>query len=111
MVGYVMLAPYYQLEQDGNGIAYTPYYYYDTIVNDERTQVIGVNGVMPGKKAIENDSYPYVTEVMASVRADADKSSTAYQLFYQLATGQHNSIVKESGYVTYRMKSDKENGE
>ena len=99
MVGYVMLSPYYQLEQDENGIAYTPFYYYDTIVNDDRTQVIGVNGVTPGKKTIENNSYPYVTEVMASVRADVDRSSTAYQLFYQLAAGQHNAIVKESGYI------------
>ena len=99
MVGYVMLSPYYQLEQDENGIAYTPFYYYDTIVNDDRTQVIGVNGVTPGKKTIENDSYPYVTEVMASVRAGVDRSSTAYQLFYQLAAGQHSAIVKESGYI------------
>lgn len=99
MVGYVMLSPYYQLEQDENGIAYTPFYYYDTIVNDDRTQVIGVNGVMPDKSTIKNGSYPYVTEVMASVRADVDKSSTAYQLFYQLATGQHDKIVNESGYV------------
>ena len=80
-------------------IAYTPFYYYDTIVNDDRTQVIGVNGVIPGKKTIENNSYPYVTEVMASVRADVYRSSTAYQLFYQLAAGQHNVIVKESGYI------------
>ena len=98
MVGYVMLAPYFQLEQDENGIAYTPYYYYNTIVNDDRTQVIGVNSIVPDKKTIENGTYPYVTEVMASVRADTDKSSTTYQLFYQLATGQHNAIVKESGY-------------
>ena len=99
MVGYVMLSPYYQLEQDENGIAYTPFYYYDTIVNDDRTEVIGINGVTPDKSTIENNSYPYVTEVMASVRADVDKGSTAYQLFYQLATGQHNGIVKESGYI------------
>ena len=101
MVGYVMLSPYFQLENDENGIAYTPFYYYDTIVNDERTQVIGVDGIVPSKKTIENDSYPYVTHVMASVHADIDKSSTAYQLFYQLATGQHNDIVKESGYIVY----------
>ena len=98
MVGYVMLSPYFQLEQDENGIAYTPFYYYDTIVNDDRTQVIGVNGVEPSKKTIENGTYPYVTEVMASVRTDTNKSSTTYQLFYQLATGQRNTIIKESGY-------------
>ena len=99
MVGYVMLAPYYQLEHDENGIAYTPFYYYDTIVNDERTQVIGLNGVVPSKQTIGDGSYPYVTYVMASVRADVDRSSTAYQLFWQLAEGRHNDIVKESGYI------------
>ena len=36
---------------------------------------------------------------LASVRVDVDRSSTAYQLFYQLAAGQHNAIVKESGYI------------
>lgn len=102
MVGYVMLAPYHQLANDENGIAYTPFYYYDIIVNNEGTQVIGVNGIVPSKQTIENNSYPYVTHVMASVRADIDKSSTAYQLFYQLATGQHNNIVKESGYIVYQ---------
>ena len=101
MVGYVMLDPYFQLENDENGIAYTPFYYYDTIVNNESTKVIGVNGVVPSKQTIEDNSYPYVTHVMASVRADVDKSSTAYQLFFQLATGQHNDIVKESGYIVY----------
>ena len=101
MVGYVMLSPYYQLENDENGIAYTPFYYYDTIVNDDRTQVIGVNGITPSKQTIEFGSYPYVTFVMSSVRADIDKSSTTYQLFYQLASGQHNDIVKESGYIEY----------
>ena len=87
MVGYVMLSPYFQLEQDENGIAYTPFYYYDTIVNDDRTQVIGVNGVVPGKKTIENGTYPYVTEVMASVRSDTDKSSTTHNLPVVLPTG------------------------
>ena len=82
-----------------NGIAYTPFYYYDTIVNDDRTEVIGINGVTPNKSTIENNSYPYVTEVMASVRADVDRGSTTYQMFYQLATGQHNDIVRESGYI------------
>ena len=97
-----MLSPYYQLEQDENGIAYTPFYYYDTIVNDDRTQVIGVNGIMPSKSTIEDDSYPYVTEVMASVCSEVDKSSTTYLLFYQLSTGEHNDIVKESGYIIHK---------
>jgi phosphate transport system substrate-binding protein len=99
MIGILMVSPYDSIVLDENGIGYTPFYYFDTIINDSRVQLIGVNGVMPSKETIEDNSYPYVTEVMASVRADIDKSSTAYQLFYQLASGQFKDIVKESGYV------------
>lgn len=99
MLGILMVSPYDSIVLDENGIAYTPFYYFDTIINDPRVQLIGVNGVMPTKETIEDNSYPYVTEVMASVRADIDKSNVAYQLFYQLVTGQHNDIVKESGYI------------
>lgn len=99
MVGQVMLSPYFQLAGDENGIAYTPFYYYDTIVNDDRTRVLGVNGIMPSKTSIAKGSYPFVTVVVASVRADTDKASAAYQLLYQLATGRLDDIVEESGYV------------
>lgn len=98
---YTMISPYIQLESDPNGICYTPFYYFNSIVRPESVKVISLDGTTPSRKTIKDDTYPYVTEVMCSVRSDVDKSSTAYQLFYNLSTGKHNQVIDESGYVVY----------
>ena len=84
---------------DTSGICYTPYYYYKYLARNENVLAISLDGIEPNRTTIADGSYPYITEVMASVRSDVDRSSTAYQLFYELATGQHNAIIEESGYV------------
>lgn len=98
-IGNIMMSPYYQLENDENGIAFTPYYYYSTIVNNGKTKAIGVEGVSMTKENIRNNLYPYITDVYAAVRSDIDKGSVAYKLFEFLTTSEGQSIVKESGYV------------
>ena len=99
MILHGMEAPYTMLEYDVDGICYTPYYYYQYIARDEQILAISLDGIEPNRTTIADGSYPYITEVMASVRSDVDRSSTAYQMFYELATGQHNAIIEESGYV------------
>ena len=99
-----MISPYITLERDQNGICYTPFYYYDSIVRSGLVKAISLDGIKPSKETIKNDTYPYVTEVMGSVRSDIDKSSTAYQLFYNLSTGKYNNIIDESGYVVRTKK-------
>ena len=98
---YTMISPYIQLDSDPNGICFTPYYYYNSIVRPELVKVIALDGIMPSRETIKNGTYPYLTEVMASVRSDIDKSSTAYQLFYNLSTGRYDQIIDESGYVVF----------
>jgi len=46
-VGLTMMSPYYQLKDDINGLGFTPYYYYSTIVDNGTTKAIAVDGVMP----------------------------------------------------------------
>ena len=99
MILYGMSAPYITLKNDVDGICYTPYYYYKFIARDEHILAISLDGIEPSAATIADGTYPYVTEVMASVRSDVDRSSTAYQLFYELATGRHDAIVTESGYI------------
>jgi len=94
-----MSAPYSRLGHDIDGICYTPYYYYKFIARDEKILAISLDGIEPNRTTIADGTYPYVTEVMASVRSDVDRSSTAYQLFYELATGRHDAIITESGYI------------
>lgn len=102
LVIHTMLGPYSTLEYDKDGIFYTPYYYFDTMVRSEKVKMLAVNGCKPNKKSITDGSYPYVTEVMASVRSDIDKASNAWKLFELLFEPAGQKIVKESGYVPVR---------
>lgn len=101
-VGQVMMSPYYQLEDDYTGIAFTPFYYYSVIVDNGSTKAIGVDGVPMTKENIENGSYPYISEVYAAVRSDIDKASMAYKVFEFLTTAGGQAVVKESGYVAVK---------
>lgn len=98
-IGQAMMSPYYQVGGDISGIGYTPFYYYDTIVQNEETKALAIDGIHPTKKTINNRSYPYTTEVYAAIRNDTDISSYTYKLFEYISTkgGQH--IIEDSGYI------------
>lgn len=98
-IGTTMMSPYYQIEGNETGIAYTPFYYYNVMVDNENTKAIGVNDIAMTKENIMNGTYPYITDVYAAVRSDIDKSSTAYQIFEFLTTTGGQAIVEESGYI------------
>ena len=104
-IGKTMMAPYYQLEQDTAGIAFTPFYYYKVMVGSGSTKAIGVNGVAMTKENIKNDTYPYTSHVYTAVRSDIDKSSMAYRLFEFLTSEEGQAIVDESGYVSLQTAS------
>lgn len=99
-IGTTMMSPYYQLEQDTAGIAFTPFYYYKVMVGSGSTKVIGVNDVAMTKENIKNGTYPYTSNVYTAVRSDIDKSSVAYRLFVFLTSKEGQAIVDESGYVS-----------
>lgn len=98
-IGKVMMSPYYQLEADESGIAFSPFYYYSVIVDNDSTKAIGVNGIAMTKENVRNNTYPYVTDVYASVRSDIDKSSMGYKLFEYITSEEGQAIVEESGYI------------
>ena len=98
-IGRTMMTPYYQIEQDTAGIAFTPIYYYKVMVGSGSTKAIGVNGVAMTKENVINGTYPYTSNIYTAVRSDIDKSSVAYRLFDFLTSEQGQAIVDESGYV------------
>lgn len=104
-MGTTMETPYFQIENDRSGIAFTPYYYYSVIVGYGSTKAIGIEGVGMTKENIYNDTYPYVTNIYASIRADIDKSSTAYKIFEFLTSDKGQSVVEESGYIPLHKSS------
>ncbi|MBO7068924.1 MAG: substrate-binding domain-containing protein [Bacteroidaceae bacterium] len=98
-IGTTMMSPYYQLENDTAGIAFSPFYYYNVMVGSSSIKAIGVNGVAMTKENVKNDTYPYTSHVYTAVRSDVDRSSVAYRLFEFLTSEAGQAIVDESGYV------------
>ena len=98
-VGQVMMSPYYQLEEDKQGIGFSPFYYYSVIVDNGSTKAIGLDGVPMTKANVKNNTYPYTTDVYAAVRSDIDRNSKAFELFEFLTTPAGQAIINESGYV------------
>ena len=99
-IGQTMASPYYYIEKEENGIAFTPYYYFKYIAQVNGMKVVAVDGVYMTKDNIENGTYPYVSDVVAAVRSDIDRSSMAYKVFEFLTTPVGQDFVGESGYVT-----------
>lgn len=95
-----MAGPFYEIRKDVNGIAYTPFYYYNIMARGQNyAKAIGINGILPDKESINNGTYPYVSEIFASIKADTEHDSYAYKLFEYLTQKRGQSIVEESGYV------------
>lgn len=99
-IGKTMASPYHYIEMEENGIAFTPYYYFKYIARVNGMKVIAVDGVEMTKENIANGSYPYISDVVAAVRADIDRESMAYKVFEFLTTPAGQDIVSESGYVS-----------
>ena len=98
-IGTTMMSPYYQLEDDTAGIAFSPFYYYKVMVDSKKVRAVGVDGVEMTKENVMNGTYPYTSKVYTAVRSDIDKSSVAYKLFEFLTSEAGQAIVDESGYV------------
>jgi len=87
------------LRSNPDAVGYTVYYYKEQIVRDDVVKSLAINGVSPGKKTIGNRSYPFVAEVVASIRTDLDRNSMAYKLYELLQTNAAKSVIAESGYL------------
>lgn len=80
--GKLMVSPYYQLDKNKYGIAFSPYYYYRYIVDWDKVKTISVNGIDPNNENLAGKStasskdpakkvlYPFASEVIAAVRED-----------------------------------------
>lgn len=98
-IGHTMMTPYYQIQEDKTGIAFTPFYYYSVIVANETVKGLAVNGVAMTKENIINATYPYISDVYAAVRSDIDRTSPAYRIFEFLTAKGGQKIIAESGYI------------
>ena len=107
MVLYTMLSPYFTIESDEWGIAYTPYYFCERMVDDLRNvKVLAVDGVSPKPETVLNgaagkkkDAYPFFSNIYAAVREKEPAGSYPRQIYRWLSTPKGKKIINESGYI------------
>ena len=99
LVRFLMGGPYLALTRDCDGIAYSVYYYEHFMAGSPMTRPIAVDGVLPTSETIRARQYPYVSPVVAVIRADEPANSEARRLWRWLFTEQGQSLIAESGYV------------
>lgn len=97
-----MIRIFGEIIREPAGLAYTVHYYKEYIVREDEVKSLAVDGIYPDKETIADRSYPYTAEVYVSIRADIDKSSTAYKIYELLQGEVGKQIIEESGYVPYK---------
>lgn len=98
--GGSMMAPYLSLMTSVNGIGYSPYYYYLNMSESaEEVKALSINGVPPSREYIQNQTYPYVSAIVAVIRSDTPTGSNARKIFDFLTTADGKKVIEASGYV------------
>ena len=106
-----MLSPFFSVESDPKGIAYSPYYFCTRMVGDLRNvKVLGINGVYPEKESIlagnagkTAGAYPFSSYIYAAVRADEPETTFAHQIYDLICNDtKAKNIIDESGYIAIR---------
>ncbi len=96
-----MIAPFYAISEDPQGIGYSVFYYEENMAPNERIKLLAVDGIMPDQGTIRSRDYPFTTEVYAIVRADSSQDSIEIRLRDWLISPAGQEIVAQSGYVPY----------
>ena len=99
-----MSAVYEELRANPNAICFTPHYYKEYMIRDawgtdDFLKTLAINGIMPDKASIKNDTYPFVAPVYVSIRSDLEENTMAYNLYQWLQTKSGKDAIEESGYV------------
>lgn len=102
-----MTSPFFSVEQDEWGIAYTPYYYCTKMVGDLiHVKVLSVDGVQPNPVTIlrgaagnTRNAYPFYSSIYAAVRADEPQDTYPRLIYRWLSTPKGKTIINESGYI------------
>ncbi len=56
-----MIAPFYAVSEDPDGIGYSVFYYEENMAPNEYVKLCGVNGILPNPDSIQSGEYPFTT--------------------------------------------------
>ena len=96
-----MMGPINRITTDEDGLGYTVYFFEQFMAPNDSLKLLAVNGIFPEYNTLKDKNYIYTTNVYVVIREDLDKSSIAYQLYLWLLTEEGQSVIEESGYISY----------
>ena len=96
-----MIAPFYAISEDPQGIGYSVFYYEENMAPNEYIKLIAVDGVQPTLDSIKNREYPFTSEVYSVTRADSSPANLGVRLQEWLLTQEGQELVTQSGYAPY----------
>lgn len=80
-------------------IGYSVYYYANSMYTKDTIRLLGVNGVVPDKTTIKNNSYPYSSAYYAVINKSAPQDSAARKLLKWALSKEGQAVADASGYV------------
>lgn len=92
-------------ENGKNSIGYSYYYYATTMYEGidkeiaSNIKLIGIDGVKPNAKTIQNGSYPYTTAYYIVINKADDENSLSRKLANLMLSKRGQQVAKNAGYV------------
>ena len=92
-------------ENGKNSIGYSYYYYATTMYEGidkeiaRNIKLIGIDGVKPNAKTIQNGSYPYTTAYYIVINKADDENSQSRKLANLMLSKRGQQVAKNAGYV------------
>ena len=92
-------------ENGKNSIGYSYYYYATTMYEGidkeiaSNIKLIGIDGVKPNAKTIQNGSYPYTTAYYIVINKADDENSQSRKLANLMLSKRGQQVAKNAGYV------------
>ena len=92
-------------ENGKNSIGYSYYYYATTMYEGidkeiaSNIKLLGIDGVKPNAKTIQNGSYPYTTAYYIVINKAVDENSPSRKLANLMLSKRGQQVAKNAGYV------------
>jgi len=80
-------------------LGYNVYFYVSQMKNDERIQLLEVDGVAPTNQSIAAGDYPFVNDFYVVIRKDEPEASPARVMYDWIQSRSGQALVDHEGYV------------
>jgi phosphate transport system substrate-binding protein len=82
-------------------LGYTYKYYIDILYTHPDLKILKINGIMPSDDNIRNESYPFITQYFATIRAE-DVNKVGGRFLNWILSDEGQASITQAGYVSLR---------